>query len=171
MLTATSACRAVPIPSVPVPTVTRIDRRRRDANAARFAERVMQFSRWLPLDEAALVRGVYQAGRSARELAALTKVSSRAVQRRLRRIVERTLSRDFRFAARQLELAPIQPDWPPSPGSLHNADERSVHLATLRAIFIEGLSLRAATKKLDLPLHVVRRHQETARLELEARHD
>lgn len=169
MLTTTSARRAVPIPAGPVPVVTRIDRRRRDANPARFAERVMEFARWLPLDEAALVRCVYQAGRSARELAAMSQVSSRVMQRRLRRIVERTLSPDFRFAARQLELAPSVPEWPPPPGSLQRADDRLVHLAALRAIFIEGLSLRAASEKLDLPLHIVRRHHELARLEIDER--
>lgn len=169
MLTIDTARRATPIAAAAVPVVQRIDRRRREASPTRFAERVIEFARWLPPDEAALVRGVYQAGRPTRELAAIAKVNSRVVQRRLRRIVERTLSTDFRLAARALELAPALPDWPPEPGALARASEPLLHLATMRAIFIEGLSLRAAARKLHLPLHAVRRHHEMARLAINGR--
>ncbi|MBY0111194.1 MAG: hypothetical protein K2Y21_00125 [Phycisphaerales bacterium] len=164
-----SVPRATPLPSPGVPIVSRIDRRRRDSHAAKFVERVTEFARWLPADEAALVRAVYVAGRTAGELAALARVPSRAIQRRIQKVLLRVLSREFRASARRLELAPAMPDWPPPAGHLKSASESTVHLAVLRAVFIEGLSMRATAQRLDLPLHVVRRHHETARLEIEAK--
>lgn len=167
MLTTASVRRAIPAP--PLPTVARIDRRRRDAHAALFAQRVTEFARWLPPEEAALVRGAYQAGQTARQLAAIAQVPGRVVQRRLRKVLERALSAGFRHAARQLELAPVTPEWPPAAGALRGASERQVHLAVLRAVFIEGLSLRAASQRLDIALHAVRRHHEMARLEMQTK--
>ena len=167
MLTSTGVRRAIPAP--PLPTVVRIDRRRRDANAARFAQRVTEHARWLPPEEAALVRGVYQAGQTAGQRAAIAQVPKRIIQRRIRKVLERTLTPDFRFAARQLELAHDTPAWPPTPGALRGACERLIHLAVLRAVFIEGLSLREAAERLGITRHAARRHHEMARLEMEAK--
>lgn len=134
-----------------------------------FAQRVTEFARWLPPEEAALVRGAYQAGQTAGQLAAIAQVPRYVAQRRLRKVLERVLSADFRHAARQLELAPATPEWPPAAGSLRGANERQIHLAVLRAVFIEGLSLRAASQRLGIALHAVRRHHEMARLEMQAK--
>lgn len=169
MLTSTGVRRAIPAP--PLPTVVRIDRRRRDANAARFAQKVTEYARWLPPEEAALVRGVYQAGQTAGQLAAIAQVPKHVIQRRIRKVLERSLSPDFRFAARQLELAPETPPWPPTPEALRGVEERLIHLAVLRAVFIEGLSLRAAAERLGIARHAVRRHHEIARLAMEAKTD
>lgn len=157
------------IPAMPAPTIARIDRRRRDAHAAAFAQRVTEYARWLPPHEAEMVRGAYQSGQTAGQLAAIARVPTYVVQRRLRKVLERSLSADFRHAARQLERATDLPAWPPDPSALRGASERQIHLAVLRAVCIEGLSLRAASERLGIALHAVRRHHEMARLEMQAK--
>ena len=148
--------------------VENLDRRRRLRRAERLGEAVLRHTRWLPPGEAALLIGFYHAGRPPHELGALTGLDRRAARRRIRGIAERTLRPSFLAAVRMLETAPALPDWPPAPGSLAAARPELITLAVVRAVYIEGLSRRAAAVRLDLKEHVVRRHFDAVRGRIEA---
>lgn len=110
-------------------------RRRRE-----IAQVLIERSEWLLPADRALVRTVYEEGMSAREAAALTGESVRAIRRRLRGLVRRMLSPRFEYVLRHRD------GWPPT--------RRRVATACV----LQGRTMRQAAEDLRLTLHPVRRH-------------
>jgi DNA-directed RNA polymerase specialized sigma24 family protein len=103
-------------------------------------------ARWLLPEDRALLLAVYRDGMQASDVATLRGESVRATRHRLRVLVQRVLDPTFLFVMRQRD------SWP--------ATRRRV--ATAR--FLQGRTLRACSKHLQLSLHAVRRHVEAVRL-------
>ncbi|WP_428387549.1 sigma factor-like helix-turn-helix DNA-binding protein [Mucisphaera sp.] len=104
------------------------------------AERVLRLAPLLPSDERLLLEQVYRHGLSIADLARLTGLPPRTLQRRIRNIVKRLNSDLFRFVAAQEDILP-----------------RTVR-PTARRVAIHGRSLRAAARESGLTLHRVREH-------------
>ncbi len=113
-------------------------RRRRGA----WVDQVLDRAGWLPPPERALVESVFRDGRTAVEIAHLTRQDPRAVRRRVRRAVDRALSDRVAFVMR------ARTRWTPT--------RRRVADLTI----LEGLSMRAASQRLGVSYHTVRRHKE-----------
>ncbi len=116
------------------------DLRRRRQGA--WVDRVLDRAEWLPADERTLIESVFRDGRTAVEVAHLTREDPRAVRRRVRRAVDRAMSDRLAFVVR------ARGSWSPT--------RRRVADLTV----IEGVSMRAASERLGLSYHTVRRHRE-----------
>lgn len=113
-------------------------RRRRREHTARLVERAV----WLPPRDRALVEAVFRDGHPVTDLARLTGDCPRSLRRRVRQLAARLTSPRFLFVVHHRDL------WTNS--------RRRVGTAC----FIEGLSLRAAARELQMSLHTVRRHTD-----------
>ncbi|MEQ8770301.1 MAG: hypothetical protein RIB60_07310 [Phycisphaerales bacterium] len=116
------------------------DLRRRRQGA--WVDRVLDRAEWLPASERTLVESVFRDGRTAVEIAHLTREDPRAVRRRVRRAVDRAMSDRLAFVMR------ARAGWSPT--------RRRVADLTI----VEGVSMRIASQRLGLSYHTVRRHKE-----------
>jgi len=156
-----------------------LDRRRRTALSRDIANKVTEHSRWLPDSDRALLNWVYRSGRPLTELAATGAAPHWVLHRRLRRIVARVLTREYRHVAMLLSVAPNPPVWPPTllptlppnlppnlPSTLPPAagsDDRAeemFQLAAARAMFINGLTVRETARVLGVSRHRIARLRE-----------
>ena len=71
-------------------------RRRRGA----WVDRVLDRAEWLPASERSLVESVFRDGRTAVEIAHLTREDPRSIRRRVRRAVDRAMSGRLAFVMR-----------------------------------------------------------------------
>lgn len=124
-----------------VDRVADTDEDRREHGRSR-AEQILARADRLPDGDRALLRAIYDTGQSVRDLAPIVGVSARALRRRVQRLVERVLSREFAFVLLQRE------HWAPTRRRVADA------------VFIDGLSLRRASRALGLTFHTVRRHHD-----------
>lgn len=118
---------------------TAADLRRRNRD---LAEEIVARAEHLDPVQRELVRAVFRDGRPAKEIAVLLGAPSRAVRFRLHRIVQRIMTDEYLFVARNIHK------W--------SETRRQVALAT----FINGLTLRAAAEQLGMSIHAVRRHHQ-----------
>jgi len=127
------------------------DLRRRHARS--MIERLVEMAGALPKSDRVLIETLYRDGRSASELAAIRGEDARAIRRRVRRLVRRVLSPEFRFVA------------------MHKHEWPRTRRAVAEICVIEGRSLRDAAASLGTSLHAVRRHRDTiAALSDDAQH-
>lgn len=110
-----------------------------------LAEQLAKRIGHLPDAERVLVDQLYIQGWPAIKVAALTGEPVRVIRRRAHRIAKRVLAEEFRQSAAQ------HPHW--------CAQMRRVG----EAVFIRGLSARAASRALDLPYRAVMLHARTIR--------
>lgn len=116
------------------------DLRRRHARA--LVERLLRLGAALPEAERALIEAVYRDGMTVKQLAVIRGDDPKALRRRVRRLVARVMSAEFRYvAARRSELPRTR--------------ARVAELCVLR-----GMSLRGVAGELGLSLHMVRRHRD-----------
>lgn len=143
---------ASPIPEI-VENISEEDARR--GYSARLAQRGIsetlgRRAAFLAPEDAALVRGVYEAGMSSVELARLMNLRPQTVRARLRRLLRHLDSGLFLFVLRH------RGDW--------MRERRQV--AELRVL--QRRSLREAVRRSGLSLHQVRRHDDAIRAQFEA---
>lgn len=113
-------------------------------------ERVLGRVDLLPTRERALLEAMFQDGRSAVQIAALTGEDARAVRRQIRQVVARVLSPKFAFVMRHCGT------WP--------ASRRRVG----EACVMWGFSVRIAARELGMTLHAVRRQLDAIQALFEA---
>lgn len=141
--------RAVRLVRVPVPTPVRVDRRQRRAWRRDDHAELLRLATLLPLDDQRLVRWVLESGRPLTELASVSGMPLRRIQRRLKRILERMLTPEFRFVGRLVESdSAASRTWPPT-----SADRVQI----VRCVFVGGWTLRQTAERLGVPLSLVRR--------------
>lgn len=124
-------------------------RRRRKAEQI---DLVLQRASALGTPDRTLLEWVLRDGRTAIQVAHVTKEPVRAVRRRVRRLMRRILSPEFLFVVRERE------QWPPTRRRVADA------------CIVDGRSMNQASKELRLSFHSVRRHIETIAGAFEARH-
>lgn len=107
---------------------------------ADIADRILARAEHLPDCDRALLQAFYRDGSSAKELARLARTSSRILRLRVRRLVQRVSSPTFALVLRDAHT------WP---------DDRR-RVAFLHVI--QGRSIRAVARSLNLSLHHVRAH-------------
>lgn len=117
--------------------------RLREARGA--VESLVARAGWLEPGDAALIRAVYEQGRSPDELCRLLAVDPRGLRRRIRRLADRAGSPIFLFVIRH------QKRWP--------EQRRDVAAACI----LRGRSMREAARELGLPVYAVRRHLDVVR--------
>jgi len=140
-----------------------LDRRRRTALSREISNKVTEHSRWLPESDLALLNWVYRSCRPLTELAATGAAPHWVLHRRLRRIVARVLSREYRHVAMLLSVAPNPPVWPPACSPAPNNDDRTEELFQLtaaRAMFINGLTVRETARVLGVSRQRIARLRE-----------
>lgn len=116
------------------------DMRRRQHGA--WVDRVLDRAEWLTKPDRALVESIFRDGRTAVEIAHLTREDPRAVRRRVRRAVNRAMSERLAFVMRS------RSGW------------TSVRRRVADLTIVEGISTRLAAERLGLSYHTVRRHRE-----------
>ncbi|MFT5423459.1 MAG: DNA-directed RNA polymerase specialized sigma24 family protein [Phycisphaerales bacterium] len=119
-------------------TVQLSDLRRRQESGA--VDWLLLRAQWLPTADRELVEAVYREGKSAAEIARLGDASVGVVRNRIKQIVDRLCSDRLPFVVER------SPSWSPT--------RRRV----ARQCVIEGHSMRAASERLGVSLHTVRRH-------------
>lgn len=102
------------------------------------ARQLAQRATFLSAADAALLRSIFDEGKSARQISALLGIVPRSVQRRVARLTKRCLSPEFAFVA--LNVASFEP--------------RLARVATL--CVLHGRSVRAVAEELELTQHLVR---------------
>lgn len=107
----------------------------------RDAEFILKMAAHLPLNDRVMVELVYRDGRSAAEVARLSRRHVRTVQSRTRAAVKRIYSRDFQFLIAHEALLPRELQ------------------ASARRLVLEGRGLRGTARLTGLSLHTVRRHR------------
>lgn len=124
-------------------------RRRRKAEQI---ELVLQRASALATPDRTLLEWVLRDGRTAIQVAQVTREPARVVRRRVRRLMQRVHSLEFLFVVRERER------WP--------ATRRRV----ADACVVGGRSMNQASKELRLSFHSVRRHLEAIAVAFEAIH-
>lgn len=114
-------------------------RRARDAG---MTERVLARAGWLESGERTLVEAVFRDGRSVAALARAAGREPREMRRLVARAVERLLDDRAAFVARRMG------DWP------------AARARAAREIFLNGCSLREASRRLGISLHSTRVHRD-----------
>ncbi|MGH7244798.1 MAG: hypothetical protein ACREJD_15400 [Phycisphaerales bacterium] len=143
-----------------------LDRRRREALSREFATRVTEHAKWLPAADLALLNWVYRSQRPLTELAATGMARQWVLHRKLNRIVARVLSPAYRHVAMVLACTKKPPQWPPAPNA--RITEEALQLASARAIFINGLTVRETARILGISRQRVTRYREIVALQAEA---
>lgn len=115
------------------------DGRRRIGNR-RIADEAIARAGLLCAADQALIRAVFEEGKSSGQIAQLTGVSARSVRRRVTRLVDRLSSGRFRFVSRRLD------EW--------TLTRRRVAIA----VILRGQSSRAAASQLGISVYLVRYH-------------
>lgn len=124
-------------------------RRRRKAEQI---ELVLHRASVLALPDRTLLEWILRDGRTAIQVAHVTKESVRAVRRRVRRLMRRLLSPEFLFVVRERQ------QWP--------ATRRRV----ADACIVEGRSMHQTSRDLNMSFHTVRRQIECIAGAFEIRH-
>lgn len=124
------------------------DLRRR--SKADIADRILARADHLPDPDRALLHALYRDGKSAKELARLTRTPARTLRLRARRIVQRLSSPAFAL------VVVNSSSWPPL----------RQHIASLHVV--EGKSIRAVASSLNLSLHQVRAHLAWIEMQVES---
>ncbi|MBX3388052.1 MAG: hypothetical protein KF691_01210 [Phycisphaeraceae bacterium] len=157
-----------------------LDLRRRDALGRERVASIIEHARWLPKADLALVNWACRSGRPLSELAAMGEAPAWVLSRRLRRIVARATSREFRYVALLLDVHDSPPAWPPTwpPSGFpsgspqqparNDLDEGALQLAIARAIFINGLAVREVARVLGVPRKRITRIRDVFALRAEA---
>ncbi len=117
-------------------TPAKIDLRRRSVRDR--AEQFVALAEWLHPTERALIESVFDRGMTVSELALMSGGDPRLLQRRLRRLLRRMNSREFREVIRRADLWPV------------------MRRGIARACILQGLTLRRAAEELGLSVHTVR---------------
>lgn len=112
----------------------RIDRRRHH-------EFILDMASHLTRGDRMMIELIYRDGRSAAEVACLSRRHVRTVQSRSKAVVKRIYSRDFQYLVAHESLLP-----------------RDLQ-ASARRLILEGRGLRGTARLTGHSLHVVRRHQ------------
>ena len=112
-------------------------------------ERILALAEYVSPPDRALLRAVYDQGRTLVELAPLMGVEPRSIGRRVRRLLFRLGQPAFALAA--LHAA----GWIAEGGQWRDLGR------VARACVLEGQTLRAAARSLGMSIHAVRRHRET----------
>ncbi|MEM1211868.1 MAG: hypothetical protein AAGI68_06155 [Planctomycetota bacterium] len=117
--------------------MTEADQERRRSKS-RSVDRLVEWARYLPPEEQAVVHWVYREGRSVAALARERGVPAGQLQRQLRRVLKRMKHPRYRYTARSLEMFPR-------------------HLqVTAKQRFLWGYSLRQMEACRRLSLHKLR---------------
>lgn len=114
------------------------------------AESMLALAGHLPESDRVLIEAVYRDGLTARSIARLRGAPCVTVRRRLARIVDRMESFEFRLAASQGRTWPAE-RW-----------------AVVRAVVLEGRTLRESAAMLGITLHATRREVAHVRALAEA---
>ncbi|TVQ53441.1 MAG: hypothetical protein EA377_07970 [Phycisphaerales bacterium] len=114
-----------------------------------WAARLVEDARYLDPSDAALLRSVYDHGMSATQLARAVGAKPYALQRRLRRIVQRMTSPEFRYVLRHRRT------WP---------DQRR---KIVEAVFLRGEGQRPTAATCGVTVHRVRQEIDRVRLAVE----
>lgn len=122
----------------------------RRSHGRELADRVLARADALPEGERAILRAIYRSGHSAQEVAAMIGTPVRTLRRRVKQLTDRVLSREYAFVLLQRD------EW--------TGTRRRV----ADTIFVEGHSMRSASKTLGLSLHAVRRQHDAILVELES---
>ena len=109
-------------------------------------ERMLDLAEHLPASDRALLRGIYDRGMTAAELARMLGLRPRGVRARIQRLVERIGSPRFAFIVRN------RGRWP------------RVRRCIAEMVFLQGRSQREAAETLGLGVHRVRREVDRIRL-------
>ena len=109
-------------------------------------ERLLDLAEHLPDPDRALLRGIYDRGMSAADLARVLGRRPRGIRRHVQRLVERIGSPRFMFIVRNRRR------WP------------KVRRSIAEMVFLQGRSQREAAEALGLGVHRVRREIDRIRL-------
>ncbi len=147
--------------------VTDLRRRRREESA----EEIVRSAQYLPSGERVLIESVFRDGRRVSDMARLiagpgrptegqgdgmTGCRARALRARVRRLVRRMLTPEYRAVARWMAIEKLSPGAAGGARGLGGALRRRVAVAC----FLHGLPIREAARELGLSLHTVRRHRD-----------
>jgi DNA-directed RNA polymerase specialized sigma24 family protein len=110
------------------------------------AERILDLADHLAAPDRALLRGIYDRGMTAADLARVLGRRPRGVRRRVQRLVQRIGSPRFMFIVRNRRR------WP------------KVRRSIAEMVFLQGRSQRDAAETLGLGVHRVRREVDRIRL-------
>lgn len=116
-----------------------LSRPRRPTSAAR-ADQVVRLAHWLEPAERGLIQSVYRDGVSIESAAAMIGMTPASTRRRVHRLWLRLTDPEFAWVVERIH------GWEPT--------RRAVALACL----VHGLSLRHASARLGLTMHIVRSH-------------
>lgn len=133
----------VHIASVGLQLATSVDLRRKRSRD--MAEIVADHAQWALPDDRAVIWAIYRDGLTAQQVAHLRSESPRLLRARVRRIVARLVSEQFRFVLRKRD------GWP------------QLRRAVGGACVLQGRSMRDAASFLRLSLHQVRREMGVIR--------
>lgn len=112
------------------------------------AERLLERAALLPDPDRVLLELVLREGRTMADVAAVRGVSYHALRRHFGRLLRRLASDEFVFVARQLS--------PPHGGA---CPWGPIRRRVAEACVLRGLSMRQASRVLNLSLHTVRTHR------------
>lgn len=102
------------------------------------AEDQVALAEWLHPTERALIESVFDRGMTVSQLALMSGDDPRLLQRRLRRLLRRMNSREFREVIRRADTWPV------------------TRRRVAQACILQGLTLRGAAEQLRLSIHTVR---------------
>lgn len=122
----------------------------KDADRRLQTERVLMRASWLAPADRALVEQVLQRGVRPHQIAAIAGVTTRTIQRRLARLIQRLTDPDCEFILRH-----------------HRQWDKSAAEVAI-AIWIRGLTFRQAADQLGMTLHGVRQQVQMIRGYLQA---
>ncbi len=122
----------------------------RDADRRLQTERVLMRASWLAPADRALVEQVLQRGVRPHQIAAIAGVTTRTIQRRLARLIDRLTDPDCEFILRHHR------QWDKPAGDV------------AIAIWIRGLTFRQTAEQLGMTLHNVRQQVQMIRGYLQA---